>query len=153
MPNDIDAAAVTNRFLDLLEAGDRKEVSEMLSARVTWTTPMTATGILDDADRIQGMEAFESRLSTIEAMMQSARFVDRRVTTSADGTTTFVQTRGDFRTADGRPYRNVYVFRFDWQDGKLVTCEEYANPITILRAFPDVYGDLLSQLAEVGRSD
>jgi len=147
MLNDLDPAAATNRFLDLLEDGDSRGVGAMLSAHVTWSAPMTATGNVDDAERTEGREAFQARLSSIGALMQSARFVDRRVTTSADGTTTFVQTRGDFRSADGSPYRNVYVFRFDWQDGKIVAWEEYANPITILRAFPDVYGDLLRQLA------
>jgi len=147
MLNELDPAAATNRFLDLLEAGDARGVGAMLSAHVTWSAPMTATGNVDDAERTEGREAFQARLSSIGALMQSARFVDRRVTTSADGTTTFVQTRGDFRSADGRPYRNVYVFRFDWQDGKIVAWEEYANPITILRTFPDVYGDLLRQLA------
>jgi ketosteroid isomerase-like protein len=78
--------------------------------------------------------------------MRSARFTDRRITVSADGATTFVQTRGDFLTTDGRPYRNVYVFRFDWLDDKIVSWEEYANPITILRTFPDQYGDLIEGL-------
>jgi ketosteroid isomerase-like protein len=145
--NDFDPAAAANRFLDLLEAGDRSGVEGMLSADVTWTTPMTATGNVDDGERVEGREAFQARASAIGAMMRSTRFVDRRVTTSADGATTFVQTRGDFRSADGRPYRNVYVFRFDWQDGRLAAWEEYANPITILRTFPDVFGDALRQLA------
>ncbi len=65
---------------------------------------------------------------------------------SADGATTFVQTRGDFLTIDSRPYRNVYVVRFDWLDDKIVSWEEYANPITILRTFADQYGNLLEGL-------
>jgi ketosteroid isomerase-like protein len=147
MPEEFDLTTATNRFLDLLEAGDREGVGGMLSAHVTWTTPLTATGDLDDAERVEGREAFQARLGSIGAMVRSARFVDRRVTTSADGTTTFVQTRGDFHSADGRPYRNVYVFRFDWRGGKLVAWEEYANPVTILRTFPDAFGGVLRQLA------
>ncbi|WP_460523375.1 nuclear transport factor 2 family protein [Flindersiella endophytica] len=46
---------------------------------------------------------------------------------------TFVQTNGDFQTRDGRPYRNVYVFRFDWRGGRMKAWEEYANPVTIQR--------------------
>jgi ketosteroid isomerase-like protein len=69
---------------------------------------------------------------------QSARFVDRRVSLTRDGMTTFVQTRGDFVTALGRPYRNVYVFRFDWDDDRLRVWEEYANPVAVRRAYPGV---------------
>ena len=78
--------------------------------------------------------------------MRSARFIDRRITVSADGATTFVQARGDFLTTDGRPYRNVYVFRFDWRAGTIVSWEEYANPMTIIRTFPHLYSHLLDGL-------
>jgi ketosteroid isomerase-like protein len=78
--------------------------------------------------------------------MRSARFIDRRITASASRATTFVQARGDFVTADGRPYQNVYVFRFDWRNGKIMSWEEYANPMTIIRTFPDQYRHLLEAL-------
>jgi hypothetical protein len=38
------------------------------------------------------------------------------------------------------------VFRFDWRDGKIISWEEYANPITIIRTFPGHYGHLLKEL-------
>ena len=60
--------------------------------------------------------------------------------------TRFVQARGDFVAVDGRPYQNVYVFRFDWRQGKIVSWEEYANPIIIIRAFPQQYGHLVEVL-------
>jgi ketosteroid isomerase-like protein len=139
-------AAATNRFLDLLEASDRVSVRRMLHPDVVWSALMTASGDARDAARAEGLTAFQDRVNSIAALHRSARFADRRVTTSADGLTTFVQTQGDFRTADGRPYRNVYVFRFDWRDGQIVSWEEYANPITILRTFPDVYAEHLRRL-------
>jgi ketosteroid isomerase-like protein len=132
----------TNRFLNLLEAGNRAGVADMLDDHIVWSAPMSA-GPADDSAPARGREAFGSRLRGIGRLTRSARFIDRRITASADEATTFVQTNGDFITADGRPYRNVYVFRFDWRDGKIVSWEEYANPITIIRTFPDVYGHLL----------
>jgi ketosteroid isomerase-like protein len=136
----------TNRFLDILEAADRTAIAEMLHDRVVWSTPMSSSGNAEDADPAQGREAFGARLGMISGLMRSARFIDRRITVSADGATTFVQSRGDFLTADGRPYRNVYVFRFDWLDDKIVSWEEYANPITILRTFPDQHRNLIEGL-------
>jgi ketosteroid isomerase-like protein len=135
----------TNRFLDLLEAGNQASVADFLDDQVVWSAPMSFSGA-GEGEPAHGREAFGSRLAAIGGLMRSAKFVDRRITGSADNATTFVQTRGDFVTSDGRPYQNVYVFRFDWRDGKIVSWEEYANPITILRAFPDEYGHLIEAL-------
>jgi len=135
----------TNRFMNLLEAGDRAGMAEMLDDQVVWSAPMSS-GRAGDGEPARGREAFGSRLSSISRLLSSAKFIDRRITTSAEGTTTFVQANGDFVTDDGRPYRNVYVFRFDWRDGKIVSWEEYANPITIIRTFPQVYGHMLDGL-------
>jgi ketosteroid isomerase-like protein len=135
----------TSRFLDLLEAGDRTGVAGMLDDQIVWSAPMSFGGA-GDGEAARGLRAFESRLGSISGLMRSARFIDRRITASADGATTFVQTKGDFVTADGRPYQNVYVFRFDWRDGKIVSWEEYANPMTIITTFPDQYGHLLEPL-------
>jgi len=135
----------TNHFLNLLEAGDRVGMAEMLDEQVVWRTPMSSGGT-EDGEPARGLTAFGSRLGSISGLMRSARFIDRRITASADEATTFVQTNGDFVTADGHPYRNVYVFRFDWRDGKITSWEEYANPITIIQTFPHLYGHLLDGL-------
>ncbi len=135
----------TSRFLDLLEAGDRAGVAGMLDDQIVWSAPMSF-GSAGDGEPARGLRAVGSRLASISGLMRSARFIDRRITASADAATTFVQARGDFVTADGRPYQNVYVFRFDWRDGKIVSWEEYANPMTIIRTFPDQYGRLLEPL-------
>jgi ketosteroid isomerase-like protein len=135
----------TNRFLNLLEAGNRAGLAAMVDDQVVWSAPMSS-GRAGDSAPARGREAFGSRLGSISGLMRSAKFTDRRITASADNTTTFVQANGDFVTADGRPYRNVYVFRFDWRDGKIMSWEEYANPITIIRTFPHLYGHLLEGL-------
>jgi ketosteroid isomerase-like protein len=135
----------TNRFLDALEAADQAGIAGILDDQVVWSTPMSLGGA-GDGEPARGREAFASRLAAISALMRSARFTDRRITASADSATTFVQATGDFVTAGGRPYQNVYVFRFDWRDGKIISWEEYANPVTIIRAFPEHYGHLLKEL-------
>jgi ketosteroid isomerase-like protein len=135
----------TNRFLNAMEAADIEVMASMLDADVAWSARMSATGGLD-VEAVQGLDAFGARLMEIAGLMQSAKFADRRITVSADGTTSFVQSNGDFVTTDGRPYRNVYVFRFDWVDDKIVAWEEYANPVTIVKTFPEQYGHLLDGL-------
>lgn len=138
MPAHFDVVAATERFLDLLEGDDRPAVAEMLHPDVTWTAPMTTTGDPDDAESVAGRDAFLAHLATLSSMIDRAQFVERRTTVNTSRTTTFVQTRGDFRTRAGQPYRNTYVFRFDWRDNHILSLEEYANPITILNAFPEL---------------
>jgi ketosteroid isomerase-like protein len=135
----------TNRFLDLLEVGNQARLADLLDDQVVWSAPMSS-GSAEDGEPARGREAFGSRLAAIGGLMKSAKFIDRRITASADNATTFVQTRGDFVTADGRPYQNVYVFRFDWLGGKIVSWEEYANPITIIQTFPEQYAHLVEAL-------
>jgi ketosteroid isomerase-like protein len=135
----------TSHFLDLLEAGDRAGIAGLLDDQIVWTAPMSLSGI-EDTEPARGRAAFGSRLESIAAVMQSVRFTRRRITASADNATTFVQASGDFVTVAGQPYRNVYVFRFDWRDGRIVSWEEYANPIAIIRAFPSEYGHVLEGL-------
>jgi ketosteroid isomerase-like protein len=72
---------------------------------------------------------------TVFAGMGRIEFTDVRVSVAAGGRTSFVQADGDFTTADGRPYRNVYVLRFDWRGGRIVGGEEYSNPVTFSESF------------------
>jgi ketosteroid isomerase-like protein len=135
----------TNRFLDAMEAADVGVLAAMLHEDVTWSGPMSADGG-QDVEVVHGLDAFGARLMEIGGLMQSAKFADRRITVSTDGTTSFVQSNGDFVTADGRPYRNVYVFRFDWVEDKIVAWEEYANPVIVVRTFPEQYGHLFDDM-------
>ena len=49
----------------------------------------------------------------------------------SDGERVFVTTQGDYVQEEGqRPYRNVYVFRFEIRDGCISRVDEYANPVT-----------------------
>jgi len=135
----------TSRFLNAMEAADVKVLASMLDEDIIWSAPMSASGG-QEVETVQGLDAFGARLMEIGGLMQSAKFADRRITVSADGATSFVQSNGEFVTTDGRPYRNVYVFRFDWVDDKIVAWEEYANPVTIVKTFPEQYGHLLDDV-------
>lgn len=129
-----------NRFLDAMENEDVMTLAGMLDEEITWTTPM-----FPGDGPVRGTEALGAKMLEIGKMMQTVRFSDRRVTVSADGTTTFVQTIGDFVAKGGKAYQNIYVFRFDWRHEKIVAWEEYADYLTILRAFPDQYADEIAR--------
>ncbi len=51
--------------------------------------------------------------------------------------------------ANGRPYRNRYIFRFETKNGKITRIREYTNPVTSAIAF----GLPLPQSSDDGVSD
>jgi len=123
----------TERFLDTLERRDHTAVAAMLTPDAQWVFRLSVDGSPEPAIA-DGRDQVVARIAEIAGLLSEVRFTDRRITDAGTGTV-FVQTDGDFRTSDGRPYRNVYVFRLDWRDGRLASWEEYNNPVTITRTF------------------
>lgn len=128
--------AATALLLDLIEVGDVEQISPMLRDDVVWVLPMAMTGDPDDALLIEGRRAVLDRVGRLREVARTVRFVERRSSVMCDGETVFIQALGDFVTAAGRPYRNTYVFRFDWAGEQLVRWEEYANPVAVQQAYP-----------------
>ena len=60
---------------------------------------------------------------------------DAEVTISGDGRVVFVEGFGLATMADGRDYRNRYVFRMTVDGDRVTSCREYYNPIISARAF------------------
>lgn len=125
----------TYALLHALERQDMQAIRSLTASSVTWSNPMALTGDNDaDAGRWVGEDAVIAHFfQDIHPLIDTVDFVDERVT--VDGQTSIVEALGDFVTAAGRPYRNVYVFRFDWRDGELVAGVEYLNPMTICWSF------------------
>ncbi len=96
-----------------------------------YVLPLSASGdpqpwfVHDGKDKVaQYQQNVLTRFSQI-------RMLDPEFTVSPDGGLVFVTARGDYVQADGNtPYHNVYVFRFQIRDGKIVRVDEYANPVT-----------------------
>lgn len=120
----------TELFLAALERHDLDTVTTLLEPDITWTLRQRSDGV-PTPYVMRGREKVMARLRELDSRFERVSFTDRRISPIAGQDTTFVQTTGDFRTTDGRPYQNVYVFRFDWRDGRLASWEEYANPVVI----------------------
>lgn len=71
--------------------------------------------------------------STFEGEMRP--FTDTDLTVNSDGSRLFMEMRGDVTMQSGAEYRNRYVMRVDFKDGKVLRCREYYNPIVSARAF------------------
>lgn len=125
----------TLAFLDALQAKDFPAVAAALTEDTALTVALSFSGAPEPAGRFTGKEQVLGYLTQVFTTMGTIRFTDVRVSVADAGRTTFVQANGDFTTADGRPYRNVYVFRYDWRDGLIARTEEYGNPVTFSRTF------------------
>ena len=66
---------------------------------------------------------------------ESPGLLDAEVAITGDGRVVFIEAYGDVIMTNGREYRNRYVFRLTFDDGKVTTFREYYNPITSARAF------------------
>jgi ketosteroid isomerase-like protein len=126
----------TRSWLTALAEQDFPTLEALLDPDVTVTMPLTFDGTLAKGPVHVGREAVLGYFHDINKLMPRRELRDLRLTDAGD--TVFLQFNGDFTTADGRPYRNAYVFRLDWRDGLLTTIEEYANPIAFANAFPDI---------------
>jgi ketosteroid isomerase-like protein len=128
-------AARTHAFLAALEREDIAAVQALIDPGATLTHAMALSGDRDDAARFEGRDQVLGYIRGVFAIMGRVDFTGVRVTVSGDGRTSFAQAEGDFLTADGRPYENVYLFRFDWRNGRVLSTTEYANPVTFCETF------------------
>lgn len=127
---DSESATLVQRFIEALEDRNADLVAQFLHEDVTLVQPMTFSGRPEPEFVMEGQTEVLGYLQTVLVNFAQIRFVEPLYTTSDDGSRVFVETRGDLRTAQGDlPYNNVYIFRFDIEDGHIIFINEYANPV------------------------
>ena len=98
---------------------------------VVYTLPLSASGTPDPWFVYIGKQATSEYQRGVIQRFSQLHMMDQQYTVSSDGSTVFVETRGDYIAAEGdRPYNNVYVFKFVVHNGKITHVYEYANPVT-----------------------
>lgn len=132
------AEAQTRALLGAFERKDIDAISAMIDRNATLTIPLSFFGAPEPAGHFANKEEILGYVNGVVTNFQSIRFTDLRISVTANGKTSFAQANGDFLTADGRSYRNVYIYRFDWKNGRMVRTEEYANPITLCNTFENL---------------
>jgi ketosteroid isomerase-like protein len=128
---------VVSDFFDALEARDPANVQTLLADDVTNVLPYTASGDTQPAAlrRFEGRSAVMTYFEGAMERIRTIAFEDTAIAPTADGNTVFVETRGDMVLADGRAYRNLYVWVFETEDGQITAIREYFNPVTAALAF------------------
>jgi ketosteroid isomerase-like protein len=129
------AAELGREYLRALAAHDKPGIMALLADDFALEVPCDVAGNNDLADSWHGLEAADSNYDLAFAIIADTTYVDFEVTPGKDDNVAFIETRGDMTMANGRPYKNRYVFRFDAKDGKLFRIREYCNPVTSAIAF------------------
>ncbi|KAK2770936.1 hypothetical protein FQN52_007844 [Onygenales sp. PD_12] len=133
-----DAAEKSLEIFTHLENKNLDGLGTLLHPNVIFSLPMSFNGNQDPARYVVGKNEVIEYLKGPMDFIEVIDFVDFRTTVADNGKTTFLQCKGQFTTAEGTPYLNVYIYRCDWDDnGLLINFEEYTNPMTYCKSFED----------------
>ena len=126
------ALKVMAAWFDRVHAKDLDSIATLMTEDVVVELPFNESGKTDQASyRIyRGIPAVLDFWATAfkhEGTIHPWEETD--LTINSDGSRAFLEARGNLTMTNGRNYRNRYVMRFDFRDGKLSRCKEYYNPI------------------------
>jgi ketosteroid isomerase-like protein len=130
------AAQLAEDYLAALQAKDRAWMLSLLADDFALEIPNNLSGTNDLSDSWQGIENAGANYDQAWQMIEVLRYADVEVTQAADPSIAFLEGRGTMRMANGNPYENRYVFRFDVDlaAGKIRRAREYVNPVTFAMA-------------------
>jgi ketosteroid isomerase-like protein len=129
------AAELAKAYIEALQAKDRDAIMALLAEDFALEIPMNTSGSNDLSDSWCGLEAGRANYDQAFQAIEVLKYVDIEITPGRDDRVAFLEGLGTMRMANGRPYHNRYVFRFDAEGGKLRRIREYANPVTAAVAF------------------
>lgn len=129
------AEALGREYLRALCAHDKPGIMAVLAPDFALEVPSNLSGTNDMADSWYGLEAADANFDTAFRIIAVTAFSELEFTPGQNPDIAFAEGLGAMTMANGRPYNNRYVFRFDSRDGKLVRVREYVNPITSAIAF------------------
>jgi ketosteroid isomerase-like protein len=148
--NDKAAAAELGReYLRALQAKDKQAIFAIIADDFVLEVPLNVSGSNDFSDSWRGLEAADANYDTTFRIIEDLVYTELEFTPGSDPDIAFAEGLGVMKMANGRPYRNRYIFRFEARDGKLCRIREYTNPVTSAIAF----GLPLPQSSDDGVSD
>jgi ketosteroid isomerase-like protein len=124
------AVELAEAYLDALQAKDRDRILALLAEDFALEVPCNVSGTNDFSDSWYGLEDAATNYDATFRKIEVLQYADLEFTPGRDDRIAFAEGRGVMRMASGRPYCNIYIFRFDVEHGKIRRIREYANPIT-----------------------
>lgn len=135
IPANRSAADLARAYLDALQAKDKDAILSILADDFALEVPCNISGTNDLSDSWSGLKAASANYESTFKKIEVLEYVDLEFTQGIDRNVAFAEGLGVMRMANGNPYRNRYVFRFDVEGGKIKRIREYLNPITSALAF------------------
>ena len=124
------AVDLARAYLEALQAKNKQDILSILSEDFALEIPCNISGTNDFSDSWRGLDTADANYEATFKMIDILKYADVEYTQGADCNIAFAEGLGVMRMANGRPYRNRYVFRFDTEGGKIKRIREYVNPIT-----------------------
>ncbi|TAL03737.1 MAG: hypothetical protein EPO08_03350 [Rhodospirillaceae bacterium] len=131
----LSAEELAHAYLVALQAKDKEAILSLLADDFSLVVPCNVSGSNDLSDSWRGLESASANYDLAFKVIEVLKYTDIEVTPGRDANVAFAEGRGVMKMANGRPYENVYVFRFDVDGGKIKRIREYTNPVTAAMAF------------------
>ena len=123
--------AVVQSYFDASIRGDLTTIESLFTDNIVEVIPLGPTGDLAPFATYTGKDEVMGYQQVILDNFSQIRYIDSLDTVSANGDAVFFEAKGDAVGAEGgKPYKNVYVFKFTVQNGQIARIDEYANPVT-----------------------
>ncbi len=129
------AEKLAYQYIRALEAKDKQAILSILTDDFALEIPCNVSGTNDFSDSWQGIDKADANYELSFQLIEHVTYEALEVTPGRDDSVAFAEGLGVMMMANGRPYRNRYVFRFDVRDGKIRRIREYLNPVTSAVAF------------------
>jgi ketosteroid isomerase-like protein len=125
-------------FFRAIAAKDPQGLAEALSPDALYEIPFSESGSTEPGAhrRYVGRDqVVDFWMQTASAGTKNLGAEELELSITADGGRLFIEQRGNMVMADGKSYRNRYVFRFEFENGKIKSVREYYNPVVSAYAF------------------
>jgi ketosteroid isomerase-like protein len=129
------AEYLARAYLTALQAKDKPKLLSLFADDFALVVPLNVSGTNDYKESWYGIKAAEVNYGIVFKTIEIMKFLDPEITPGQDPSVAFAEVRGVMTMANGRPYENIYVLRFDAADGKIKRIREYVNPVTGAIAF------------------
>jgi len=129
------AEQLAGAFLRAIQAKDKEGILALLTDDFVLEVPFNVSGTNDLSDSWYGLDTASTNFEATWETIETVKYSEIEITAGRDADVAFAETLGAMRMANGKPYRNRYIFRFDTQNGKIRRVREYANPVTSMIAW------------------
>ena len=137
-PNATARTELVRAYLDALQRQDADALCALVTDDFVLEVPLGTSGVHDGSDTMawRGIEDFRANYAEhFPTVLSSQKLTDIAIRPTLDPEFVYAEAMGDMMLANGRPYRNRYVFRFRIRDGRISELLEFANPVTGAIAF------------------